>query len=129
MNSKVRVIKVGNGFIQKTNKGPHHAAFGLPFFSQKNHVMPGKDGQGDLGENRVFIPDNSRKQVHPFGKHPGKVGPKLLFDGPRLITGGNEVAKIVGSGHFVRIQLGDLVMVKTPKALLAKGNPRLTNSS
>jgi len=46
-----------------------------------------------------------------------------------LITGGNEVAKIVGSGHFVRIQLGDSVMVKTPKALLAKGNPRLTNSS
>jgi len=46
-----------------------------------------------------------------------------------LITGGNEVAKIVGSGHFVRIQLGDSVMVTTPRAFLAKGNPRWTTSS
>ena len=57
-------------FIQQLHQDPHQTRLCLSAFTEENHIVPGKDGIFDIGNNCVAVTDNPRKyfavRLHHF---------------------------------------------------------------
>ena len=72
----------GDDLIQKFHQPAENPALGLTTQSQQNHVVARQDGIHDLGNDRVFIADDSRKHRLVCLKFWDKIRPHFIFNGP-----------------------------------------------
>ena len=94
-----RDVDVGDLRIQKPNQRPHQPALGLPFFAQKQQIVPGNQCQVDFGNDRVFIADDSGKQLLAPGQHAQEIVPDFLLDrfgDPTAFAELAEIARFAG---------------------------------
>src|SRR5262249_13733067 len=101
------MVDKGNGLVQKADQRAHKAALGLAFFAEKEHVVPGDQGEVDLGNDGGFIADDAGKQLLAAVEHAEEVVADLFFDGlgnpttgTQLFQGGRSMA---WGGHEVLV--------------------------
>ena len=88
-----------NRLVKKTDQLPHQPALGLALLAEKQHVVPGQQGDVDLGDDRVVEADNAGKQFVAGGKHGHEVVVDFPLDRFRSPGAGQQVAEVGGLGH------------------------------
>ena len=73
--------------VQKIHELPQNSALGLTPQPEENEVVSGQDRVYDLGDDRVPVPDDPRKQVFTVPKLPQEIQTHLVPHGAGLITG------------------------------------------
>ena len=54
---------IGNRLVEEADQRPHQPALGLALLAEKQHVVPGEQGEVDLGDDGVFVADDAGKQL------------------------------------------------------------------
>src|SRR5262249_30408130 len=80
MNRGARNVEIWYLLIQKANQRPHQPTLGLSLLAEKEHVVPGDQGQIDLRNHGAVIADDSGEQLVATGKHGEEVVADLMFD-------------------------------------------------
>src|SRR5262249_50626455 len=52
------VIDVGDELVKEADERAHQPALGLPLLAEKEHVVPGNEGEVDLRDYRIFVTDD-----------------------------------------------------------------------
>jgi hypothetical protein len=76
----VRVVDVGNFFVQKGHHQPHQPALGLPLFAEEQQVVLRQDGDIQLGDDRVVVADDAGIKFLAGLQLGQKIVVNLLFD-------------------------------------------------
>src|SRR5262249_55751296 len=103
MNRRARNVEIRYLLIQEANQRPHQPALGLSLLAEKEHVVPGDQGQIDLRNHRAVVADDSGKQLVAAGKHGEEIVPDLVFDrfgNPAAIAKLLEVGRTRLVGHY-----------------------------
>jgi len=75
-----RVVEVRHEFVEEPHELPHQPALGLPLLAEEEHVVPGDQGDVDLGNHRVVVADDSGKEFVAILQHAEEVAADLLLD-------------------------------------------------
>ncbi len=62
MDRQLWQVDERNVLVQKADQASHEPTFRLSFFSEKQHVMPSKQSDIDLGDDRIVVADNAWKK-------------------------------------------------------------------
>ena len=87
-------VDIRNFRIEKPHQQPHQPALGLPLFAEKQHVVPGDQGDVDLGNDRAVVADDAGKQLVAVAEHAEKIVVNFAFDGFGNPTAGPKVAQV-----------------------------------
>jgi hypothetical protein len=90
-------VEVRHFLVEKPHERPHQAAFALPLFAEKEHVVTGEQGEVRLGNDRAVVADDPRKQLLAAGQRREKVVVDFAFDGFRPPA---ALAKLAEVGRF-----------------------------
>ena len=94
MHRRLGQIEIGNRLVQKVDQAAHQPAFGLPLLAQEQHVVLGQERQVDLGDDRVFVPDDAGEQLFARGQFTQQVIVDFALDGFRLPAAFAKLAEI-----------------------------------
>jgi len=97
---------------------PQHAGLSLPAESQKQHVVLRQDGVLDLGDDRLVVPQNARKQRFLPAQPRDQVLPHLRLDRPAPVAAGPQFAECLWQRFHANLA------VKCPRMLTGLARQR-----
>ena len=97
---RFRVLNIRDCVIEEPRKGSHQAAFPLPLFAKKKHIMTGDQGDVDLGNDRILVAHNSRKERRALCQCSQKIVAYFLFDRLRDPATASQLFKIFRSASI-----------------------------
>ena len=56
-------VEVRDLVVEEADERPHQPALGLALFAEEEHVVPGEQGDVDLGDDGVLVADDAGKQL------------------------------------------------------------------
>ena len=87
------IVEVRQVLVEKPHELPHQPALGLPLLAEEEHVVPGDQGDVDLGNHRVVVADDSGKEFVAILQHAEKVAADLILDTAALPAARPQVRK------------------------------------
>jgi hypothetical protein len=86
-----------DGIVEKADQRAHQPALGLPFFTEKEQVVPGEDGEVDFGKDRILIADDAGEEILAGLQHSQEIITNLLLDGFRYPSARPQLLERGGS--------------------------------
>ena len=63
MNRNLRIVDIGNLFVEERRHDPHEPALGLAFLAKKQHVVLSEDGDIEFWNNGIVVSDDAWIQL------------------------------------------------------------------
>ena len=55
-------VEIGNLVVEEADERAHQPALGLALFAEKEHVVPGEQGEVDFGDDGVLVADDAGEE-------------------------------------------------------------------
>ena len=117
------MVEVGDLVVEEADQRAHQPALGLALFAEEEQVVPGEQGEVDLGNDGVFVADDAGEEFFAGLQHAEEVVADLLLDGLGHPAAGAEFsqgARAAGNGHgdgspLNRIQMATALLYGSPR--------------
>ncbi len=109
-----RQVEVRNVLVEEPDQQAHQPALGLPLLAEKEHVVPGQQGQIDFRDDRVVVANDSRVQFVTRGQHAHEVVVHFVLDRFGHPAGPVQFTECRRKGGWARHGTGRLSCVDGP---------------
>ena len=91
-------VEVRDVLVEEAHERPHEPALGLALLAEEEQVVPGEDGDRDLGDDGVVVADDAGKERLVGLERGEEVVAEFVLDGLRLPAASRSCLRVVGRG-------------------------------